>query len=68
MTGIYIRIHRWRGFSRSNVEPDLFHHVARLGFVTVYLCKRCLLEAYRKLRETMQDAVARADRDGREGR
>jgi len=68
MTGVYIRLHRWRGFSRSNVEPDLFHYVAKLGFVTVYLCKVCLLDAYRKLRATVQEAIALADHNNREGR
>lgn len=57
MTGVYIRFHHWRGFSISNIEPDLFHHVARLGFVTIYLCKVCFLQAYRKLRATVHEAV-----------
>lgn len=57
MTALYLRFHRWRGFALTNVEPDLFHVVFRLGFVTVYVCKRCLLEAYRKLRSTIEEVV-----------
>lgn len=59
MKAIYLRFHRWRGMTLFNSEPDLFSHVFKLGFVTVYVCKRCLLEAYRKLRSTIEDAVGR---------
>jgi hypothetical protein len=61
MTALYIRFHRWRGFALTNVEPDLFHVVFRLGFVTVYVCKRCLLEAYRKLRTTIEEVVGKEE-------
>lgn len=61
MTGLYFRFHGWRGVSLTNVEPDLFHHVVRLGFVTVYICKRCLLDAHHKLRGTVAEAVAIAE-------
>jgi hypothetical protein len=55
--GILIRFHRWRGFTLFNAEPDLFSHVFKLGFVTVYVCRVCLLAAYRKLRSTIAEAV-----------
>jgi hypothetical protein len=61
MTALYLRFHRWRGFALTNVEPDLFHVVFRLGFVTVYVCKRCLLEAYRKLRTTIEEVVGKEE-------
>jgi hypothetical protein len=35
--------------------------VFRLGFVTVYVCKRCLLEAYRKLRTTIEEVVGKEE-------
>ena len=57
MTALYFRLHGWRGFALANVEPDLFAHVFRLGFVTVYICRQCLLDAYRKLRRAIGDAV-----------
>jgi len=62
MTALYIRFHRWQGFALTNVEPDLFSYVFKLGFVTVYVCKQCLLGAYRKLRRTIERAV---DEEGR---
>jgi hypothetical protein len=64
VTALYIRFHRWRGVTLFNSEPDLFSHVFRLGFVTVYVCRQCLLEAYRKLRRTIEEVV-RKDGEGR---
>lgn len=64
MTALYIRFHRWCGFSRANLEPDLFHWVVKAGFVTVYIEKKGLLEAYRKLRTTIEEVV-RKDGEGR---
>jgi hypothetical protein len=61
MNAIYLRFHRWRRPSLVNIEPDLFHHVYGLGFVTVYVCKRCLLEAYRKLRTTIEEVVGKEE-------
>ena len=66
LPGIYIAFHGWRGFNLANAEPDLFSIVFRLGFVTLYVCRRCLVEAYRRLRSTMvyavSDATQRASR------
>jgi hypothetical protein len=64
VTALYIRFHRWCGFSQANIEPDLFHYVVKLGFVTVYIEKNSLLEAYRKLRRTIEEVV-RKDGEGR---
>lgn len=65
MTAITFRFHRWRGcLSLPNVEPDLFHFVFGLGFCTVYVEKNSLLEAYRKLRRTIEEVV-RKDGEGR---
>lgn len=61
MTALYIRFHRWRGFALTNVEPELFHVVYKLGFCTVYVCKQCLLGAYRKLRRTIEEAVIKVE-------
>jgi hypothetical protein len=62
MTALYIRFHRWRGcLSLPNVEPDLFHFVFGLGFATVYVEKASLLEAYRKLRRTIDEAVRKSE-------
>ena len=64
MTALYLRFHRWQGFALTNLEPDLFSYVFKMGFVTVYVCKQCLLEAYRKLRRTIEEVV-RKDGEGR---
>ena len=61
MTGIYVAFHRWRGFSHGNTEPDLFHHVWVMGWATVYVCKACLIGAYRKLKATVRDAVNKTE-------
>jgi hypothetical protein len=63
VTALYLRLHRWRRPSLVNIEPDLFHHVYGLGFCTFYVCRVCLLEAYRRLRRTIERAV-----DDTEGR
>lgn len=57
MTALYIRFHRWHGFSLFNSEPDLFSYVFKLGFVTVYICKSCLLGTIRKLRAAVKQAI-----------
>lgn len=62
MSGVYLRFHWWRRPSFANGQGDLFHCVFGLGFCTVYLCRRCLLEAYRKLRTTIEDVVEREGR------
>ncbi len=64
MTALYVRFHRWQGFALTNLEPDLFSYVFKLGFCTVYVCRQCLLEAYRKLRRTIEEVV-RKDGEGR---
>lgn len=66
MTGLYLRFHGWRGVSLTNIEPDLFHYVFRLGFVTVYVCRRCILDAYRKVKCAAQEALGRlnSEKDG----
>lgn len=57
MSPLYIRPHGWLGFSLRNAQPDLFHRVFRLGFVTIYVCRTCLLDVIGKLRGTMQAAL-----------
>lgn len=63
MTSLYLRFHVWRGMSFVNIEPDLFHYVFKIGFVTVYICRRCLLDAYRKMKCTAQEALGLLNRD-----
>jgi hypothetical protein len=65
--GLTLSLHWWRGFSLSP-EPTLFWLEFRLGFVTVTMERAWPLAAYRKLRATVQEAVARVDRHDEEGR
>lgn len=65
--GLTISLHWWRGFSLSP-EPTLFWLEFRLGFVTVSVERAWPLAAYRKLRATMVEVVALAERDGEKGR
>ena len=65
--GITLGLHWWRGFSLSP-EPTLFWLEFRLGFVTLSIERNWPLAAYRKLRSTMQEAVARVERHDEEGR
>lgn len=64
MTGLYFRFHGWRGFSLANDQGDFFHYVWRLGFVTIYVCRICVLDAYRNMKVAARDALALLNRDG----
>jgi hypothetical protein len=57
MKALYTRFHPWQGFALTNIEPDLFSHVYKFGFCTIYLCRGCLLNAYLRMRATVADAV-----------
>lgn len=58
-----LSFHAWRGIG-SEPEPDLFEWRYRLGYVTVMLCRVCVLAAYQdaraaaaKLRRTIEGVV-----------
>lgn len=74
MTAIYIRFHAWRSFRLQPDEPELFHVVVPLGFVSLFICRTCLIDVRRKLRAAIIEAVekdeaaARAKREEEEGR
>lgn len=59
MTGVYLRFHRWRGFG-SGVQGDLFSVSRQFGFVTLYVCRVCLVERLQQLKALMSDAEQRA--------
>jgi hypothetical protein len=65
MSSLDLSLHRWRGIGPDR-EPGLFLIRWRVGFFTFGICRGCLLDRYRKLRRTIDDAVAMAER--REGR
>lgn len=49
-----LSLHAWRGIG-PDVEPDLFMWRYRLGFLTLTVCRVCVLSAY-------QDAKAEASK------
>lgn len=55
-----LSVHGWRGVGPDR-EPDLFLIRWRLGFVTVGVCRVCLLDSYRKLRRTIVESVVRSE-------
>lgn len=57
MNAIYIRFHAWRAFRLQPDEPELFHVVVPLGFVSLFICRTCLIDARRKLRSAIEEAV-----------
>ncbi len=76
MTGsLALSLHAWRGIG-PDVEPDLFFWRWRIGFLTLTVCRVCVLAAYQDvkaakdrasreaehLRATIRNAVATADR------
>lgn len=66
MTAIYLRFHRWRGFPlHAEEQRDLFHVVIPMGFATLFVCRVCLIEARRKLRQTISDVLPGDDGEGR---
>jgi hypothetical protein len=61
---LYVRFHKWTKPHLSNQEPDLFYWVLGTGFVTIFVLKVCLLDAYRKLRAAVVERIE-SDREGR---
>ena len=60
--GVGFTLHYWRGIGPDR-EPDLFVWRYRFGIATVCIERVSLLEAYRKLRRTIEQAL-----DAGEGR
>lgn len=67
MTAAYIRFHAWRAFRLRPDEPELFHIVIAMGFVSLFICRTCLIDARRKLRDAMAERVARDEAARRRG-
>lgn len=58
-------LHFWRGIG-PDVEPDLFVWRWRLGFLTLSICKVCLLSRIHQFRETAAQSIDRLDQRIRE--
>ncbi|KAF0102204.1 MAG: hypothetical protein FD144_2639 [Rhodospirillaceae bacterium] len=61
MTAIYLRFHAWRAFHLQADEPELFHVVIPMGFVSLCICRICLIDVRRKLRRTIEEAVSKSE-------
>ena len=59
MTAAYIRFHAWRSFRLQPDEPELFHVVIPMGFVSLFICRTCLIDARRKLRSAIAESIAK---------
>ncbi len=59
--GIALELHWWRGIGPT-VQRDLFFYGYRFGFLTVSVCKVCVIDSYAKLREAVVERV-RKDED-----
>lgn len=54
-----ISFHAWRGIG-PDVEPDLFFWRWRFGFVTLTVCRVCVLAAYWETKSALARAKAEA--------
>ena len=63
MSSLDLSLHWWRGIGPAR-GPCLFRLRWRVGFFTFSICRVCLLDRYRKLRRTIDDAVAMAEAGG----
>lgn len=61
MTGsIDLSIHWWKGIGPDR-EPDLFLIRWRLGFMTIGVCRVCLLSKIHELRAVIREAVNKSE-------
>lgn len=58
-------LHLWRGIG-PDVEPDLFLWRWRLGFLTLSVCRVCLLTRIRMFRNAAAQSIATLDQRVRE--
>lgn len=59
--GLTLELHWWRGIGPT-VQRDLFWYGYRFGFLTLSICRVCVIESYRKLRETIEQSVETSER------
>lgn len=58
MKSITLSFHGWRGFGRAE-QGDFFVLSARLGFVTLHICRVCVIERLKQLKRLHTDAEQR---------
>lgn len=66
--GITLELHWCRGFGPT-VQRDLFFYGFRFGFITLSICRVCVIDSYSKLRKSVEKRVEadqrRLDNQGR---
>lgn len=55
--GITLELHWWRRPGLP-AQRELFFYGICLGFVTLSICKVCVIESYRVLRETIESRIS----------
>lgn len=55
--GVSIEIHAWRGLGPV-LQKDLFYFGFRLGFVTLSICRVCVIDSYKMLRESIEARIS----------
>lgn len=59
--GLSVELHWWRGIGPT-VQRDLFFYGFRLGFVTLSICRVCVIDSYAKLREAVESRISADER------
>lgn len=65
MKAIYLRFNRWAGIGRAE-QGDLFSCAFRLGFVTLFVCRVCLITRIQETRDTINEAIRQIEARHRE--
>jgi hypothetical protein len=60
--GIQIEFHVWRGIGPT-VQRDLFFYGWRFGFLTLSICRVCVIDSYAKLRAAVVERVEKDERN-----
>jgi hypothetical protein len=53
--GLSLDFHSWRGLFFWPAEPDLFDFRITLGFVTFWVCRRCVSDTFFKMAKRIRD-------------
>ena len=61
--GITLELHAWRGIGPT-VQRNLFWYGYRLGFLTLAICKHCVIDRYAALRKVVEKSVEQSKRSG----
>lgn len=60
MRSIALSLHAWRGFGRA-AQGDIFICSVRLGFMSLHVCRVCLVERLQQLKAVIEDVEGNAN-------